>query len=180
MKARALAAVLLLASATASADDRRSVKNLLDPGAHTVRLAPAVPTTIRALTLLAVPKQIFGPRGRFVRVAPVETTVWRVRARLVYVHHEYDGDVHLVLAEPDDAKVTMIAEIPLPELNQAHAKEWSAARGEIAERMLWGETNRLVIIEGVGFFDYPHEQFGVAKNAIELHPVLALTFEARS
>jgi hypothetical protein len=30
-------------------------------------------------------------------------------------------------------------------------------------------------ITGVGFFDVPHGQTGVAPNAIELHPVLAFT-----
>jgi hypothetical protein len=33
-----------------------------------------------------------------------------------------------------------------------------------------------VTVTGVGFFDYQHGQDGVAPNAIELHPVLSVTF----
>jgi hypothetical protein len=32
----------------------------------------------------------------------------------------------------------------------------------------------LIEITGVGFFDFEHGQSGVAPNAIELHPVLAV------
>jgi hypothetical protein len=33
-----------------------------------------------------------------------------------------------------------------------------------------------VHVLGVGFFDFQHHQTGVAKNAIELHPVLRIDF----
>ncbi|HEX4629281.1 MAG TPA: hypothetical protein VH137_10885, partial [Gemmatimonadales bacterium] len=34
----------------------------------------------------------------------------------------------------------------------------------------------LVRITGVGFFDFRHGQRGLAPNAIELHPVIAVAF----
>ena len=175
MKARVLAGILLLAAGAAHADDRRSVKNMVDPGAKDVRLTPVVPTTVRAMTLLPVPQNIFGPRGRFVRVAPVETTVWRVRARLVRVHQEYDGDLHLTIEEPADSTVAMIAEVPMPRMNLAHAAEWRAVRAALTPDLV----GKVIVLEGVGFFDYPHAD-RAAPNGIELHPVLALKFEAKS
>src|SRR5689334_19870711 len=39
-------------------------------------------------------------------------------------------------------------------------------------------TNVPVTITGIGFFDFLHEQTGVAPNAIELHPVLDIQFGA--
>jgi hypothetical protein len=35
---------------------------------------------------------------------------------------------------------------------------------------------RLVVVTGVGFFDFLHGQTGVAPNGIELHPVLGIVF----
>jgi hypothetical protein len=34
------------------------------------------------------------------------------------------------------------------------------------------DLNGTATVTGVGFFDFPHGQTGVAPNAIELHPVL--------
>jgi hypothetical protein len=35
-------------------------------------------------------------------------------------------------------------------------------------------TSYLIEITGIGFFDFEHGQNGVAPNAIELHPVIAI------
>src|SRR5438874_8825121 len=40
----------------------------------------------------------------------------------------------------------------------------------------WHRVHVRVYVTGVGFFDFKHGQSGVAPNAIELHPVLSLTF----
>ena len=175
IKCVALVALFLLAAAPARAE-RWAVKTLTDDQKATVNLTPVVPTTIRALCATKPTTGIYGPKGKHHRDAPVETTVWRVTARLVYVHREGDGDLHLILAEPDDPAVTMIAEVPLPTENPAYAATWEAIRRDLGARHLTGECNVLVTVEGVGFFDFPHHQRGVAKgNAIELHPVMKLT-----
>ncbi len=46
------------------------------------------------------------------RAGPVETTVWRVKVRIIALRLEQDGDYHLVLQ--DDSGATMVAEVPLP------------------------------------------------------------------
>src|SRR4051794_11822394 len=46
------------------------------------------------------------------RKAPVETTVYRVRARLIGVLGEDDGDAHLVIASLANRHRTMIVEMP--------------------------------------------------------------------
>jgi hypothetical protein len=47
------------------------------------------------------------------RLRGVETTVYHVRARLLAIKLEQDGDIHLVIADPRTGG-TMIAEFPAP------------------------------------------------------------------
>jgi hypothetical protein len=44
----------------------------------------------------------------------------------------------------------------------------------------WIHPNVRVTITGVGYFDFRHDQSGVASNAIEIHPVLAIRFGGSS
>jgi hypothetical protein len=39
------------------------------------------------------------------------------------------------------------------------------------------QVNIPVTLTGLGFFDFPHGQRGVAPNAVELHPVISITFD---
>jgi len=41
---------------------------------------------------------------------------------------------------------------------------------------LLGRHRRVISLTGVGYFDFLHMQPGVAPNAIELHPILAVCF----
>jgi hypothetical protein len=139
------------------------------------------------------------PEGR---LAPVEWTVYTVMATLVGAKVEADNDVHLVIADPSDRSSTMICEFPKRECalaqNAILLDRMDVARTavltlvpSIVQRMAMGgpvpaeaidpQTGRLALIPitgvtaqitGVGFFDRPHGQDGVAPNAIELHPVL--------
>jgi hypothetical protein len=38
------------------------------------------------------------------------------------------------------------------------------------------QSNVVVEVTGVGFFDFAHGQTGLAQNCVELHPVLAIAF----
>lgn len=158
-------AALLCLSNLAAADDRWDVKTLMDPGHARVVETVIVPTTIRALSALIIPRETLGPRGRHVRSAPVETTVWSVTARLLSIEREGDNDFHVILS---DGVRTMIAEVPDPDENPRYAARWRAIRAALP-----GLVGQLVKVEGVGFFDPPHAPF-CAKNGIELHPVLAV------
>jgi len=115
------------------------------------------------------------------RVAPVELTTYRVRARLVEYVREDDGDDHLVLA--DSHGRTIIAEIPDPTC-VAHISPVKtairSARTTMNSRFSvtsdFKTANQRVVVRGIGFFDYFHGQTGMAPNDLEIHPVTALHF----
>jgi hypothetical protein len=157
---------------------RWAVKTLGDPDRKAVDPRP-VDTTIEALAAIPRPEHV--PSDR--RVAPHETTIYRVRAYLAELDEESDGDLHLVLVGLDDLTASLIAEIPDPACRDAcssgFAGRYGAARAAllsgIDELAARGSTDTIVLeIIGVGFFDHPHGQTGAASNYFELHPVLAL------
>jgi len=158
--------------------ERWSVKTLSDADSDKVSFQP-VPTTITQLAALPAPTTL--PNDR--RIAPVELTTYVVRARLLGFKRESDDDFHLVIAEPADRNKTMIAEIPAPGCSKAQAllapprREFVDLFGRVSLSWSWSEPSSsadLVEITGVGFYDFDHGQNGVAPNAIELHPVLAI------
>jgi hypothetical protein len=92
-----------------------------------------------------------------------------------------DSDYHLVLT--DDQGKTMIAEIPSPSCvgsGSLFAAKIANARAEFDSQFTVSSSfqtvNIPVQITGVGFFDFFHNQTGVAPNVIELHPVLDIAF----
>ncbi len=159
--------------------ERWAIKTLSDPDRELVNLAP-VATTIEALRSLRRPARV----DEHHRIGPVETTVYRVEAKLMWLKREDDEDYHLVIASPNDTTVTMIAEIPDPACGGSCASGFSSvyatARQVLFDRVnaTGGQRAPLVWITGVGFFDYPHRQRGLAPNAIELHPVLNVEWPA--
>jgi hypothetical protein len=148
--------------------ERWPVKILADKDAARVDLKP-VDTTVTKLVALPI-HEIPYPEDR--RIGPEELHVYRVRARLLAVYHEQDRDLHLVIADVEQPKVTMIAEIPAPECaaSGGHEGDYQKARTLI----LSTPRNTVIELVGVGFFDFLHDQRGVAKNGIELHPVLSV------
>lgn len=118
------------------------------------------------------------------RIEGVETTTYRMRARLLEFKFEDDRDIHLVVGVPSSPKKTMIVEFPDPTCPGAkdspkRARMASARSALITScgrppsassdfRRLKGTAR----VTGVGFFDLIHGQTGVAPNGIELHPVL--------
>src|SRR5439155_6844209 len=137
-----------------------------------------VDTTIEAL--VAAPRPVV--LSPVARADPVEMTVYRVEARLLWLFTESDGDYHLVLASTRDTTITMIAEVPDPGCAGACASGFASVYAQVRQKLLdylnspQSVARPLVRITGVGFFDYIHGQRGVAPNRIELHPVLAVEF----
>src|SRR5207249_6828748 len=84
--------------------ERWAVKTLTDRDARFVDFR-ARHTTVAALRRLRPPSS----HGR--RLRGVETTVYRVRVRLLAMKLEDDQDIHLVIADPA-TRGTMIAESP--------------------------------------------------------------------
>ena len=116
-------ASLLAAPATAEAaslepgTERWPVKTGTDDDVATVQPL-IVDSTVSELGALPRPAGLLPDTGdppefQRKRAAPVETTVWKVSARIMALKLEADGDYHLVLQ--DEAGSQMVAEIPLPE-----------------------------------------------------------------
>jgi len=126
-------------------------------------------------SLVKIPKPSHYPTNN--RIVPTELHVFQVTATVTQYKEEADSDIHLVLH--DSAGHSMIAEIPAPTC-VASSSRW---RSNIASaRATWTHTyplstswhhiSRAVTLRGLGFFDVPHGQTGVAPNAIELHPII--------
>jgi hypothetical protein len=161
--------------------ERWAVKDLSD-GASASIDTKATNTTIAKL--IAVPAIV---AGRNDARHPEEMHLYRVKCRIAKFKLESDSDVHLVIEDPDDPSIHMIAEIPDPRCPDAieggHSEEFRAARAaledviaprHISKRMQALVPAPLVYITGVSFFDPPHGQTGKADNNMELHPVVKI------
>ena len=133
--------------------------------------------TMEELTALPVP----GPIKIHTRRYPAETTTHRVSGRLVGFKLETDSDIHVVVA--GTSGTTMIVEIPDPgcvgaekhtEISQARA-DFIRAFGQPVRQFSRAAGAPSLSVVGVLFFDLVHGQVGVAKNGVELHPVLAVS-----
>lgn len=101
---------------------------------------------------------------------------------LTVIKKERDEDYHLVAADAGNANVTMIVESPEPRcaIASAFADNIGFVRNQLDQK--FGDFRRLepklpVTVTGVAFFDPIHGQEGVARNGIELHPILNITFQ---
>lgn len=165
------------ARVTACGVERWSVKTGTDPDARLVNQRAVTPTNIIHLRSLTPPAQL--PLNA--RVRPVETTVWGLDAILVRYKEETDSDYHLVLS--DTGGRTLIAEIPAPECVGSSSPFLPAMRAvrpaftaRFQPTISFQRVSVKVHVTGVGFFDVEHGQSGVAPNAIELHPVLSISW----
>ena len=155
---------------------RWPIKTLSDPSRELVDLRP-VRATIAELGALPRPESF--PQNE--RIAPEEFTVYEVDAYLLAWDNEADRDIHLMLADPEDPRFRMIAEIPDPMCsgvcNSGLGGQFAEARAALETILAEPNPDDLpveVTVIGVGFFDRNHGQIGAAPNFMELHPVLEL------
>jgi hypothetical protein len=171
-----LLALLIPSSSAAQhcGKERWPVKTLVDDDASSVEFH-AEPTTVSELLAIPAPETQL-PQAT--RLDPTELTVFRVRAVLTLVKKETDGDYHLVIADPDDPEATMIAEVPNPGCASGSGYEatFKKLRALLTPLLKLKTVERTIEIDGVGFFDFLHNQTGVARNGIELHPVVRIVF----
>jgi hypothetical protein len=160
--------------------ERWSVKTGSDPDAAFISLNQWRLTTIAAMQNWPRPGSI--PADH--RIAPYETTAFRVSGTSLQYKLEADSDYHLVLK--DFSGHTMIAEIPLPDCVGSNSpllpgiqKARKAFDAEYTATTAWKIADVSVTIQGVGMFDYFHGQTGMASNGIELHPVVDILFSAQ-
>lgn len=146
--------------------ERWPVKILADPDRDRIGRKP-ISATIRELGSHRRPQHRL-PYNR--RIAPEELTMFRVRATLLRIKKEKDSDLHLLLADPADPDIHMIAEIPAPDcaIGTGHEEEYRSARNAV----LALSKGSVIEVTGPGFFDFMHDQRGAAPNGIEIHPVL--------
>jgi MYXO-CTERM domain-containing protein len=156
-------------------EERWSVKTGADPDASSVNLSPQ---DVLLSDLVALPRPAVLPHQR--RIGLPERQVYRLtRVTLLKYKRENDGDYHLVLS---DGTQTMIAEIPAVDCvgTSPFLASIRRVRDRFESRYIPEDRfqySRLAIsIQGVGFFDFLHDQTGVAPNGFELHPVLDLCF----
>lgn len=155
--------------------ERWPVKVGTDPTAKLI--SPVIHrTTVAHLDSLIAPQVL--PQDA--RATTAETEIFRVHATLVAFKLEPDSDYHLILRSGGK---TMIAEIPDPPCAKGSPLLGGieTARSEFDARFTpspdhFTDVSVPVTVTGVGFFDFEHGQDGVAPNAIELHPVLSITF----
>jgi hypothetical protein len=153
--------------------ERWAVKTLTDPGANAVNLTP-VDSTVAQLVAFPAP---VNPTDR---VAPIETTTYRIKVSMDSFKMEADSDIHL--AVHDQAGHTMIVEFPSPSCDQGSVAATQIAAARDAFLKVAGQPSSsyqpvtgTATIEGIGFFDRIHGQRGVAPNGIELHPATKFT-----
>lgn len=142
------------------------VKVLMDDDTARVDLTPRL-TTVGALLLLARPEEGRPQRARL----SLERWTFRVRAVLLETRpSQDDGDLHLILADPADENLMMVAEIPdsLCALGSRFASDYAEARRVVHRIPLGAEID----VTGVAFWDSDHGQRGMSESGIELHPVL--------
>lgn len=146
---------------------RWPVKTLADSDVEDIHWEP-IDTTVADLMKLPRPDQ----RRRRHR-STYELYVFRVQAVVAAVHVQVDQDLHVLLRDPDDPKIRMIAEVPSP-LCASGAEEASFTQArKTALSIRKRRTPVLVEVTGVGFFDALHKR-GASHNGFELHPVLSL------
>ena len=162
--------------------ERWPVKTLSDVDARSVNMTP-IPITVSELVAAPAPSE----SSNDTRLNDIEKETLTVNALLMGFKLETDHDFHLVI---EDARThdTMIAEIPDPQCSGvcasiAHTQIAQTRSGFAAafaatppDEQYTALTPPLpVTLMGVGFFDFYHGQTGVARNCIELHPVLTIT-----
>jgi len=160
---------------------RYQIRTGVDEAARRVSRT-AVDTTIEELVQLIPPKDLRALRAANNRAGPVEFTTYRLEARIVKCKLEHPSeDFALVLQSPSGA--TMRALVPDPasvDSSSLWLSDIAAVRKQIEDKLApqrtYKESDLKVRITGVGFFNYPHNQVGLAPNAIELHPVLSVEF----
>jgi hypothetical protein len=169
----------LVAPAPSCFTERFQIKTGTDEDVDSVALVPSgpSPTTIESIRNLAAPQTL--PAGS--RVAPFETTVWLVSARLTAFKMDEDSAYRLIL---EDAKgESIIVRIPCPccvESGSPFRSRIAAARTKFG--LLFSASGTLqevsvpVFVEGVGFFDSGDDATAGAQNGAGLYPILNIDF----
>jgi hypothetical protein len=164
--------------------ERVKVKNLADAQASMTFASFTKSMTISDLA--AMP-----PRQKSVLLAhndmrlPEEHFRVEVPALIMGYKLEADEDYHVVIADPDNRKVTMVAEIPSASCIMIDLRDQMQGLRDTFDEKVGKPTAKYkklphgiaVTVEGILFRDFLHGQTGVAPSGTEIHPILTLTFD---
>lgn len=164
---------------TCPGKERWSVKTGTDVDAARVDMSQIVQTTIVEMRSWPAPR----PRPKDRRANAVEMTVYSITGFLTKWKREPDQDYHLIIA--DQNRTTIIAEVPNTGCirgTSPFAAGIETSRDAVDDQVnVTGtyptdEAKIPVRVTGVGFFDKSAHGAGAPPNGIELHPVIAITF----
>jgi hypothetical protein len=176
--------------------ERWPLKTLTDSEAGIFQNATATDTSVPKLISEQAPAKLAATR------APVERQLFHLQALLIGWKEELgsgakgfsggtsvpDHDFHIVIADPADTKTQMIIEVPDPACQAVCSSKFldkiKAARSAVTGQLGQPSTGNvkelakpwLVEVTGPALFDFVHGQDGLAKNCIEIHPVLEIMF----
>jgi hypothetical protein len=159
------------ATTAACGDERWSVKTLTDPDAIRVDLMDATSTTIGSLNALTAHCSDLPERRTFAE----EFRVYQVVGVVQLARNEADHDVHIALADPDDATKTIVVEVADPSCATTSPFITTLVNARSQYQALGALPGRRVLVRGVGFYDFAHGQTGRSQSCIELHPVLGIS-----
>lgn len=109
-----------------------------------------------------------------------EFEVYKVRGKIKYVAQEDDGDIHIQLADENNPKLSIIAEIPNPDCKITAKSEYKDvfrdARNDFTNKYqdetVW--STGVFEIVGVLFHDARNHGHGGNQEGVELHPVISI------
>ena len=172
--------LLLFASAGAAAcgGERQPVAVAADRNA--VLIADFARTeSIAQLAALAAPRR---PDARpDTRFAPAELTVWEVSGTLRTIAKDPDGNYRLVIADPDQPELTLVAVAPDPACTAGSRFSANILAVRHALDRTFGPFSQLapdrpVTATGIGFFSAAGSAAGAAPNGFELAPLIGVAF----
>jgi hypothetical protein len=163
---------------------RWAVKTGVDaspPAIDDVVIRNAKLVTVSEMNTWTIPKKPKGFSTKNLRLKPYENQVYAVEGTITkYRISKDDQDIHVVLTGSDSA--TVICELADPSV-VLKSSPWrtriALTRSKFFEifkpKSTWKTSKTRVRFVGPAFFDKPHGQVGLAKNGVEIHPVLSLT-----
>ena len=179
-----LLTAFVLVQQTPCGTERWDVKTLSDKESAGIKWS-AVNTSVKAMSQLIQPFPVkdkkFDKKIRF----GYEFNVYELKCRIREFRKEDDGDYHLVLVDINDTTCTIVGEIINPDCPEiSNSKYLGAFKNTREEFELFKLPKNQVMdgiytVTGVCFFDFKHNQLGVAPNGVEIHPIMDIVTEIK-
>ncbi len=154
-------------------DTRREVKICTDQSSALID-TNAIVSSLKFLGDLIVPEEVKSETPR----QTLELKTYTVTAKIDKLKKEWDGDYHLRLVDNDENY--LISESANPDCEYASTSRFLSQIKLVREFIKTNEKNlegKTVTITGVAFVDIDHHyKRKQAKNNLELHPILKISF----